>query len=429
MQIRALTLWLRDILFSVLHHDMPKTLNDIIPPSRRPSVFSGGGSVPLPSELSRGGRRFPWGTAFIALAIVLLSTGALYAFSGAQVEVDPRTDVAYVSGEFTATPSAGDLPYEIVSVEKTGSQMVTAERTESVTLPAQGTLIVSNEQTVSQKLIKNTRFETPGRLVFRIRESVTVPAAKNGVAGTVSAVVYADEAGEKYNIPASSFTLPGLAGSKQFSLVYAKSSQPMTGGFSGTRGVVSKSTADATHAALKSALTSELASALTVAIPAGYTNIKGSSFAVYEELSDAAGATGSVELREKGVMMAAIFPTEALAKTIAYKMVGVYSGQPVTLISDDSLTLTSMSGKAPVQNDSFSFSLSGDASIVWKIDESKIAGAVAGKSLEAAQVVLSGFPEVDRALLVLRPFWKSTFPDDPASITVITHDPSIGGGN
>jgi hypothetical protein len=48
----------------------------------------------------------------------------------------------------------------------------------------------------------------------------------------------------------------------------------------------------------------------------------------------------------------------------------------------------------------------------------KVAAAVAGKTRDSAQVALSGFPEVNKAVLVLRPFWATTFPQDPAKITV-----------
>jgi hypothetical protein len=45
---------------------------------------------------------------------------------------------------------------------------------------------------------------------------------------------------------------------------------------------------------------------------------------------------------------------------------------------------------------------------------------VAGKSRDAAYTIISGFPEVSQAVLTVRPFWKTSFPDDPASIKIAT---------
>ncbi len=158
--------------------------------------------------------------------------------------------------------------------------------------------------------------------------------------------------------------------------------------------------------------------ALKEKIPAGYVLVPGGTYATYDPQPDQAGTTGQVTLAEKGSITAVIFPSEALARAVAYQVVGTYAGQPVTLASTDALTLTPTNTTPPDGKQDFSFKLSGNAVIVWRVDTAKIAGAVAGKTRDSAQVVLSGFPEVDKATLVLRPFWKSAFPADPANIEV-----------
>jgi len=47
---------------------------------------------------------------------------------------------------------------------------------------------------------------------------------------------------------------------------------------------------------------------------------------------------------------------------------------------------------------------------------------VAGKTRNSAETVLSSFPEIERATLILRPFWSTSFPDDPAKVTVTVAD-------
>lgn len=377
------------------------------PPPRRPSA-------PRP----RSNRRFPYGTALIALVVVALSAGALFMFSGAKVEVTPATNQAYISGTFTATLGTGELPFEVVSVEKIATKSVPAETTETKNDPAQGVITIYNAQTTPQQLIKNTRFQTPDGLIFRIRDSVTVPAGSPNAPGKMDVTVYADEGGEKYNIPPSDFTVPGLEGSKSYDLVYAKSAAAMTGGFSGTRPTVSEATKDAQAEGLRSALETDLSAGIAEAVPEGFVIIPGSTYTVLETLPDTAGQGNNVDVKMKGVTYAVVFPNEALAKAIAYQVVGTYSGQSVLLQDATSLTLKPAVEGNPQGLETYGFTLEGNASIVWKIDQARIAGAVAGKTRDGAQVILSGFPEVDRAVLVLRPFWSNSFPSDPEKITV-----------
>ena len=365
------------------------------------------------------GRRFPVGTAIIALVVVLGSVGALFAFSGAKVAITPTESPVQVEGTFTSTAGEGELPFEIITVEKTATNSIAAESTQNVTQAAQGVIVISNSQDASQALIKNTRFETPEGLVFRIKDSINVPKAANGQPGQLSVTVYADEAGEKYNVGATTFTLPGLKGSDTYTKVTARSSDAMKGGYAGARPTVSQATKDAEMAKLETTLDGELKTELATKVKEGYVLIPGATASTFEPQPDTAGAGNTVALAERGVVRGVIFPEEALARTIAYQSIGTYSGQPLTFKSLDGLKLAPSEGLIPnVGDTSFSFTLTGTAVLVWKVDTAKVGAAVAGKSRSSAESVLQGFPEVEKALLVLKPFWQSTFPANPAKITV-----------
>ena len=371
-----------------------------------------------------GGKKFPLGTALVALAVVAACGAAFYAFAGATVEITPTVTEAYVSNEFTATAGAGDLPFEVVTAEVTVSKSVEAESSENANDPAQGTITIYNEQGTTQTLIKNTRFESSNGLIFRIRDSISIPAGSAGKPGTVVATVYADEPGERHNIGPSDFTVPGLAGTDAFNAVYAKSTTEMSGGFTGVRPSVSEETRDREAATLQSTLQSDLDKAMQEKIPEGYVLIPGASFSTYEALPDSAGANGTVDVKLRGSMTAVIFPNNALAKAVAYTTVGTYSGQTIELTDVSNLSLTSGAGAAPIGAETYTFTLTGDTTLTWQVDTTRIAGAVAGKTREAAQMVLSGFPEVERAVLVLRPFWASEFPSDPGNIKVTVTNPA-----
>ena len=424
---------------------MPKTIDDIIPPSRRrmmdsmerapitPIPPAPNNSTPLPpmnppqspSHIKiRVGKSFPYGTALIVLVVVVVCAGALYAFAGAQVKITPATLTTNVSGDFTATNGSGDLPYVVVSVTKTASAVVPAESTLTANDSAQGTITISNAQKTPQTLINNTRFATPEGLIFRIHSPVTIPAASANGPGTVTVSVFADQPGVNYNVNPTTFTVPGLQGGSSYTLVTAKSNAAMTGGFSGTRPAVSQATDDSHHASLQSSLATQMQSALSSKVPAGYVIVPGAMQTTYQALSDTASST-SVAITEQGTAVAVALPTEALAKAIAFKQAGTYSGEPVSLASVNTLSLTpDATSTDPSSASTYSFKLSGNATIIWNIDGSKIAGAVAGKTRNSAQSILAGFPEVDRATLILRPFWSDTFPQDPSHIHVTVTPPA-----
>jgi hypothetical protein len=370
------------------------------------------------------GSGFPYGTAIIALIVVALSAGVLYAFADAKVIVTPTTQTGSVSGQFTATSGSGDLPFTVVSVNKTGTALVPAESTETANDSAQGTIMVSNTGTAPQTFVTNTRFETASGLVFRIHKPLTIPGATATGAGTVSATVYADQPGQSYNVGPTTFTVPGLQGTPEYAAITAKSSSAMIGGFTGTRASVSQSTDDSQHATLQSALATQLQNAIIAQIPSGYVLIPGSTFTSYAAQPDSATTTTSVAISEQGTMTAVVFPQAAIAEAIAYKIAGTYSGEPVTLSSVSKLTLTPASSTDPTGSPTFDFTLNGTATLVWQVDTSKIAGAVAGKTRDSAQLILAGFPEVSKAVLELRPFWANTFPQDPSHIKVTVTTPA-----
>lgn len=425
---------------------MDRTITDIIPPSRRRAMelengVEQGSDLPpaapvppppppprplsdRPMPIPGGRRRFPYGTALIVLLIILLSVGAMYWFSGAAVKVTPTANSAFVTGDFTATAGGGDLPFEIVTVEKTAGTPVPAESTEMANDPASGKIVISNAQPNPQTLIKNTRFESPNGLIYRIQDSITIPAGSATSPGTLEVTVYADAGGDTYNIGPTTFTVPGLKGSASFDLVTAKSNEPMTGGFSGERASVGQATRDAQDTKNRAALETSLREGMLEALPEGYILVPGASFISYAPAPDTADRDNAVTVTTKGTMTAVVFPQAALAKSIAYKVVGSYAGQPISIPDAAGLTLTSSIEGAPVGAETFTFSLNGNTTLVWDIDSQRIAGAVAGKTRDAAENILQSFPEVASATLVLRPFWSSSFPDDPADIEVTASEPT-----
>ncbi len=376
-----------------------------------------------PLNLGERPSRFPYLMMTIVMLVILASIGALFYFSAAKIEITPSTVSAAVQSSFTAGQS-GTLPFEVISAQKIASQSVKGSGSKEVSTPASGSITIYNTQSKSQTLINNTRFATASGLIFRIHAAVTIPAGTEAKPGTAVAKVFADKPGASYNVGPTSFTIPGFAGTPQASQVYGRSTSAMSGGASGNVPVVDATTEAQTRSALKAALAPDLMESLKAQIPAGYVLVAGAATTTYEALLSApAATTGMVDVKEQGTVTAVVFPNAALAKAIASSVPGLaYQGEPVTVMSADSLILAST--KSPDANlESYPFTLAGTVSLIYSVDSSRIAAAVAGKTRSAAEVAISNYPEVKRAVITLRPFWRQSLPQDPSSIEVTVSNP------
>jgi hypothetical protein len=399
-----------------------RTLDDIVPPSRRKETSSSNGETPTNNgRESRHRSRFPYLTFVVVILIIAASIGALFYFSSARVEVTPNTVSAAVQSSFTASQSTGSLPFEIITADKTASQSVAGSGTKTVTSSASGDITIYNTQSTAQKLITNTRFATAAGLIFRIHTAVTIPAGTVAKPGSVTTKVYADQAGDTYNVGSTSFTIPGFAGTPQASKVYARSTSAMTGGASGLVPIVDAAVESGARKALVAALETDLLASLEAKIPEGYVLLPNAATTTYQNLALVPSATtGQAEVKEQGTITAVVFPNAALAKAIASSVSGLnYQGEALTLSSTKDLSLAS-AGLPSADDESFSFTLSGTAQLIYTVDSARIAAAVAGETRSAAEVALTNYPEVKRAVIILRPFWRQSFPKDPSSISVVT---------
>lgn len=404
-----------------------RTIDDIVPPSRRretESFTNEPSNQPVQRRPRHSDSRFPTATLAVVILIIAAAFGALYYFSSARVEITPDTVSAAIQSSFTATPNTGDLPYQVITVQQVATQTVKSTGTKEENTPASGTITIYNTQSNAQTLIANTRFATTAGLIFRIHKAVKIPGGTASNPGITTVTVYADKPGDSYNVGATSFTIPGFAGTPQENQVYARSSGTMSGGTSGTIPVIDSGVDSQARQALSNALAPSLMASLQSKVPEGYILLDGSATTTFQELSPAtASTTDMANVREQGTATGIIFPNAALAKAIAGSITGLdYNSEPVTLLPTSSLKLSASTLPDP-NAASFPFVLTGTVSLVYTIDPTRIAAAIAGKTHASAEIALTNYTEVKSATLVLRPFWRTSFPQDPSSITVVVSNP------
>ena len=116
------------------------------------------------------------------------------------------------------------------SFESTGEKAASSRK-------ARGTITIYNEYSrAPQPLVATTRFLSADGKLFRLVSGVTIPGmSADSKPGAIEADVAADEAGDSFNIGATTFSIPGFQGSgnEKYSKFYAKSFSAMSGGGSG----------------------------------------------------------------------------------------------------------------------------------------------------------------------------------------------------
>lgn len=369
----------------------------------------------------------------IAIFIVVVAGGLLASalMSGAEVTVYPKHREPTVNATFVAKKmaQADELAYEVMTLEAEGERQVSATGEEMVTEQTTGTIFIYNKQQADPiRLVTNTRFESPEGLIYKISDPAIVPGYttdENGqiVPGVTTAEVYADEAGEQYNIGPSRFTVPGFKGEPEFENIYAESTSNFTGGFNGMKFIIDDAELQTAQQALRTELRNSLLERVDAEKPAGFVVYKDAVTFTYESLPSVAYGDNLATIKEKVLLRIPMFKEDDFANFIAQATVPGYDGAQVR-ITDPLVMTFSYTGATTSASDisnmtELSFNLGGKPQIVWAYDAEKLKADLLNANKTALTSVLGGYPAIEKANAVIRPFWKTKFPTAIDEIQII----------
>jgi hypothetical protein len=366
--------------------------------------------------------------AVVVLGILIFIVGVLRA--GADVTVHPKHKDVNIDGTFTAysQPGSGQLGYELLTLDADSERQVAASGQEDAEERAEGTITIYNEYSADPvRLVKNTRFESPDGLVFRITESAVVPGyTKNSdgsvSAGTVAAGVFADDTGDSYNLQPTDFTVPGFKGDPEFDKVYAKSTEAFTGGFSGQRYIVADADLESAQDSLHGEIRDALLKQLDEQRPAGFIVFPDAVTVTYRSLPSTEGGDGQAIVKEHGTLRVPIFDAGEFAAYIAGQAVAGYNSEPVRIEDAQALSFGYAASTTATSDlstaSSVSFTLKGQPLLVWSYDADALRKDLAGIAKSALPSVLSKYPAIEKAEASIRPFWRRSFPDNADRIRI-----------
>ena len=381
---------------------------------------------PSRKKVKRGGTMSK--LVILGALVIILVLGGMMLFAGAKVTVVVREAPVFVDTLFDADKDAVDgLGYQVVTVTETAERAIPATGVEEVNTRASGKIIVFNDYgTKPQKLITNTRFETPDGLIYRIDRSVVVPGQSTDddgktIPGSIEVTVYADFPGDEYNVDLIDFTIPGLKGDPRYSKMYARSKTVMTGGFAGVRNVADEAELATAQKELQDELLVLTEGKLGAEIPEGFVRFDGTTITTKNSRTDGAADGNTVTVIEELSVKAAIFDAQVLAEKIADEVVADYDGTPVYIrdFSDLSVQAVLTSATDTLTLDGpLTLAISGSPHLVWTFNEDDLLTDLAGQKKEDVESILEQYPGIETAEIVVRPFWNSDLPERTSRIKI-----------
>jgi hypothetical protein len=330
----------------------------------------------------------------------------------------------------------GFVPYQIIKLSASSSVEVAPSKEEKqISTKASGPIVVINEGK-AMTFRATTRFESTDGKIYRTDKEVILPAAKKDfkgklVLGKVEIMVFADQPGAEYNIgtgvDGKDFTVPGLKGSASYNNVSAKTKPDVgiTGGFVGVSQLVSDEEVSKVSKEQQDKLQDELIKRAANEIPdtsfySPETIFTTSTIDVAKEV----GKNGKLSIQVNELLQAVVFDKKELNKAVAKRGLSAYDGSPVVVKNLDTLAFAFENKNAFDVNksESFTFTLSGNPHFVWEIDTKKLQKDLKNIPISEVANVAKKYPSIRAIHPSVKPFWKSTLPSNPNSITIVEEE-------
>lgn len=165
--------------------------------------------------------------SFIVLTVMLLAAIFYFSFVKVTITVEPKQEslnsnlIIDILDKDKGTASGAVVAGEVKQAEIEQNKTYPSGGVETIGEEVTGKITVINDYNRSQQLVATTRFLAPDNKLFRLKNTITVPAG-----GRVEADVYADEISPEMAIGPTHFTIPGLWAGLQ-DKIYGDSEEPM----------------------------------------------------------------------------------------------------------------------------------------------------------------------------------------------------------
>lgn len=309
-----------------------------------------------------------------------------------------------------------EIPAQVVAVEKNTTEEFFATGKKFAKTKAKGTITVYNVYSSwPQKLVKNTRFLSQDKKLFRTTKAIIIPGAKikNGqiVPSSIDVEVVADQIGPEYNIPPSTFTIPGFKGGPKYKGFYGKSFDYMKGGANGDVVYITeddvkkakKTVLDKLFNVAQSELESQIPENLKL-IPEAKEN-KTISINVEPKENEIAK---KFKVTAKIVSYAFLFDEKDLSDLIHY--IALSRTKKGEIADKNTQKIEFKSSSIDFSRGEAIFNIRAEETAYASINKDDLKSKLAGKNYEAINEFFGNQKNIEKADVTLWPFWISKVP-------------------
>ena len=373
--------------------------------------------------------------------LIILSVFAYFSLSRAEIEIYPEVKVFTLQEEILINTETDQSNFsekvflgKVLEEEVELTKSFTASGKVQKEAPARGAVRIFNNYSSSQTLVKNTRLQSPiDEICFCLERGVVIEPDKFTDCDVFSCSCAPPGGravgGEKYNIRASDFSVPGLVGTDRYMAIHGKSYQEMEGGFVGESSQVTEEDIEEAEDILLEEIKKQAISLLK--------NKTFKEFIILEDILDFEITEKSSSVEVGDVVDSFDFQMKINLKALSFNKFEIdkFVKEIIqTELKEEVAEKTSFWLKESVQEESFkidyiskstdweegkiALDLDVSTNIYPEINESFVKKLVSGKSKQEVLTVLSNQPQVEKVNINLWPFWVNSIPKKEENIEI-----------
>jgi len=309
------------------------------------------------------------------------------------------------------------IPGQLLSASAESNGEFPTSGQKDVIQKASGKITVYNKSAGSQRLVATTRFESPDGLIFRIPQTIIIPAAtKNGteiIPGSTETVVNADRAGADYNIGPARFTVPGFKSTPHFDEFYAISTKPMAGGIIGPSKIVTEEDYTKAVESIKKSIQDKILNSLRK--QSGNLKIMDDiaiSFDAPIANAEVGDASPNLTISIKGKALTVGFREENVAQLAQNYVKSNYNSE----ILEGSLQINYNSPILDGTSKSLSFTIAANVVTIPSLDLEKIKTDILGMNENAIRSYFKNGKNIISVKISMFPIWIKSVPKNSAKV-------------
>ncbi|MCI5051136.1 MAG: hypothetical protein MRY57_02415 [Candidatus Pacebacteria bacterium] len=317
-------------------------------------------------------------------------------------------------------PQQDELGFDVIALSDEESTSIIANESRPVRNRARGEItIFNNFSSEPQRLLPETRFESASGKIFKLDQNEVIIPGKNGdEPGSISATVYAEEAGDDYNIDITDFTIPGFqeAGlSAKYDGIYAVSTSEFSGGSIGTELYLSQGQQEEAEELLQSKLFERLELRLTKEKTDQVVLIDNTASVTVNEptaVFDDSSETGVIS--QRGTIIALVVSRVELEQFVNNNYLDIPEGEQASVMENYNFKLSRIGDDVldyeNIQN--IEIEISGNPLVIWEPNDELLKQELSGLREDELIPYFKMNNSLDRVQVDIRPFWKNHLPEN-----------------